>query len=196
MKTILKKVWLLFFIITTAIGVRGSKLIDEQGEKRILKEMIEVVDALHRLSFKIHHFNFERMKKVPGIRLIEEADAYEREKYDEYQSMLCVLQDDVFSTIKESEKKRLSGIRSWMDVNICINKKGDVINAEIVSGNALSEHLSKKTCRRILQKAHSMKFPPFDCKENDVYIQIQFCIYRHLFPNDNDLKKWPLYRER
>ena len=29
----LKKIWLLFFIITTAIGVRGSKLIDEQGEK-------------------------------------------------------------------------------------------------------------------------------------------------------------------
>ena len=192
--------WLLVLFLAITNGMRGHESPDNNMGNVTTCKIVEVKGSSYRLFFKEPHAHFEKLKNLSvleqGLTLINESDAYGWEKREEYYALLYNLQDSVFSTIKGREKQRLSKICSWMDINININKKGDVINAEIVSGVALSKYLSKKTCRRILQKAYSVKFPPFDCKENDVYIQIQFCIYRHLFPNDNNLKKWPLYRER
>ena len=200
MNKITYKMWLLVLFLAITNGMRGHESPDNNMGNVTTCKIVEVKGSSYRLFFKEPHAHFEKLKNLSvleqGLTLINESDAYGWEKREEYYALLYNLQDSVFSTIKGREKQRLSKICSWMDINININKKGDVINAEIVSGVALSKYLSKKTCRRILQKAYSVKFPPFDCKENDVYIQIQFCIYRHLFPNDNNLKKWPLYRER
>lgn len=200
MNKITYKMWLLVLFFAITNDLRGHEFPDNNLGNVATCKIVEVKGSSYRLFFKEPHAHFEKLKNLSvleqGLTLINESDAYGWEKREDYYALLYNLQDSVFSTIKEREKQRLSKICSWMDINININKKGDVINAEIVSGVALSKYLSKKTCRRILQKAYSVKFPPFDCKENDVYIQIQFCIYRHLFPNDNNLEKWPLYRER
>ena len=180
--------WLLVLFFAITNDLRGHEFPDNNLGNVATCKIVEVKGSSYRLFFKEPHAHFEKLKNLSvleqGLTLINESDAYGWEKSEDYYALLYNLQDSVFSTIKEREKQRLSKICSWMDVNICINKKGDVINAEIVSGVALSKYLSKKTCRRILQKAYSVKFPHFDFGENNVYVQIQFSIYRHSSPND------------
>lgn len=180
--------WLLVLFFAITNDLRGHEFPDNNLGNVATCKIVEVKGSSYRLFFKEPHAHFEKLKNLSvleqGLTLINESDAYGWEKGEDYYALLYNLQDSVFSTIKEREKQRLSKICSWMDINININKKGDVINAEIVSGVALSKYLSKKTCRRILQKAYSVKFPPFDFGENNVYVQIQFSIYRHSSPND------------
>lgn len=180
--------WLLVLFLAITNGMRGHESPDNNMGNVTTCKIVEVKGSSYRLFFKEPHAHFEKLKNLSvleqGLTLINESDAYGWEKREDYYALLYNLQDSVFSTIKEREKQRLSKICSWMDINININKKGDVINAEIVSGVALSKYLSKKTCRRILQKAYSVKFPHFDFEENNVYVQIQFSIYRHSSPND------------
>lgn len=180
--------WLLVLFFAITNDMRGHEFPENNLGNVATCKIVEVKGSSYRLFFKKPHAHFEKLKNLSvlkqGLTLINESDAYGWEKREDYYSLLYNLQDSVFSTIKEREKQRLSKICSWMDINININKKGDVINAEIVSGVALSKYLSKKTCRRILQKAYSVKFPHFDFGENNVYVQIQFSIYRHSSPND------------
>lgn len=180
--------WLLVLFLAITNGMRGHESPDNNMGNVTTCKIVEVKGSSYRLFFKEPHAHFEKLKNLSvleqGLTLINESDAYGWEKREDYYALLYNLQDSVFSTIKEREKQRLSKICSWMDINININKKGDVINAEIVSGVALSKYLSKKTCRRILQKAYSVKFPHFDFEKNNVYVQIQFSIYRHSSPND------------
>jgi hypothetical protein len=193
------KMWLLVLFFAITNDMRGHEFPDNNLGNVATCKIMEVKGSSYRLFFKEPHAHFEKLKNLSvleqGLTLINESDAYGWEKREDYYSLLYNLQDSVFSTIKEREKQRLSKICSWMDINININKKGDVINAEIVSGVALSKYLSKKTCRRILQKAYSTKFPHFDFGENNVYVQIQFSIYRHSSPNDgSSLTKFRLVK--
>jgi len=193
------KMWLLVLFFAITNDMRGHEFPDNNLGNVATCKIMEVKGSSYRLFFKEPHAHFEKLKNLSvleqGLTLINESDAYGWGKREEYYSLLYNLQDSVFSTIKEREKQRLSKICSWMDINININKKGDVINAEIVSGVALSKYLSKKTCRRILQKAYSTKFPHFDFGENNVYVQIQFSIYRHSSPNDgSSLTKFRLVK--
>lgn len=195
MNEITKVLWLLIFIFTAGDKIKGCQSSDEYSESRAANKMVEVKGALNRLYFEVPHDHFVHLNSLSEskyrIKRIDEVDAYQFAKTGIYYTQLRNLQDSVYTAIKRREKERLSRTQFWLAINVCINAKGEVINAEVVSNCPLSKYLSRKTRVRILQKMHSMKFPPFDCDEKDVYIQIQHQIYKHAFSDGKrGLKKW------